>query len=189
MAYIDRGFVRKYTNSDEAFPVNMNLNSKLFMNFDPRSCLLFRAEGEGDPSMFILPSLLSVIELIRIRWHSTIIINGILDLMTEKIEEFADFPMKILNEVINNRTKLVNMLEDPMAYSWGGGSLNVLYNVAIKQLWIERLEKKSIEKISLIDKIYIDSLRKSEWLRHARLKNMLKNVDVKRVKHDNIRRI
>lgn len=176
VASMDPSFANEFMKmSDDGLPVNMNLNSRLFMAFHPRSCLVFRATGESDPGRFLIPSLLDVMDLVRTRWHMSVVINALLDILIRSVRENVYASKADLSDLIDQRLRLGSLLEDPITYRWGGGSLKVVYEEAMRQLRIIALEEAGLRKMNLAHTLFSDRLLREEMVRFENLQSARKS--------------
>lgn len=138
---------------------NLNLNSMLYFSLHFRSALIIRngaASKNDDPGPLVIPGILSMIDSIRSRWYSLLILNGLLDVLLRELRKNKGYSLKLTKDILRRRMKLGDVLEDPLLYQWGGGSAPEAYAVARRTFSIERLEKAALQKFTLLDRTMED---------------------------------
>jgi hypothetical protein len=148
--------------SDLDFPSNLNLNSRLFCSVHCRSALVVRDASlpkTHDPGFFIVPGLLSMIDLVRGRRHAMLVINGLLDGLIRDLKSELGYSREMVISILRWRIKLADVLEDPLLYHWGGGSMPEAYEVARRGFALERLQNLALQKFSVLDRLLSDILR------------------------------
>ncbi|MDI6734707.1 MAG: hypothetical protein QME42_00690 [bacterium] len=158
---INEKFLKEYLSP----LVNLSIDSKSFLTLYNRSCLyMYRCakETEREYSYRLLEPLIETIELLRMRWHSYIIINAILDNEINKMyglietKKKSDKFQQIFSDIIKWKKILSTSLEDPITFRRAGGTLNELYEKGMEEFRIKELQDIILSKMTILDRLYND---------------------------------
>jgi|GEM_PF-5046651 len=133
---------------------NFAWDSRIFIGFQRRSCLLMCPSFEHKPAQFLLPSLVDMMEMLRTRWHGAIVINALLDRDMKLIKGYksrANF--MALQRFVRRRRQFALLLRDPIPYAFEGASITEISEVAQKKLWIKELLEKTAMKLDTVAKL------------------------------------
>ena len=105
-------------------------------------------------------SLLNTLEIIRTRWHMSILINAQLDLDLENfLTEASSKNFEILVNLNKRRKRFASFLHDPLPYSFEGGSVSEIARIAAEEMQLAELRNMTIEKFATLDKLHADQMK------------------------------
>lgn len=122
---------------------------------------LFACNSKDDvPAVLIKNSLLDTLEIIRTRWHMSILINAQLDLDLENFRAVAsEMNLEILKNLNRLRKRFASYLHDPLPYSFEGGSVSEIADVASRGMQLAELRNMTIDKFATLDKLHADQMK------------------------------
>ncbi len=111
---------------------------------------------------FVSDSILDLFEVIRMRWHFSVVLNELLDI---EIDKLSDIPAarnkEFAKNILSLRKKYAYFLSDPLTYSYGGTLVNDLLESAKDSFQIDYLNKLIETKFTVIDDVINDLMRTS----------------------------
>lgn len=103
---------------------------------------------------------LDILEIIRTRWHMSILINALLDQDMEMIKtDPSSENLNVLETIIKRRKQFASFLHDPLPNSFEGGSITEICKVADREMWLSKLREITFNKFEVLDKLYEDQMR------------------------------
>ncbi|ODS32630.1 MAG: hypothetical protein SCARUB_02231 [Candidatus Scalindua rubra] len=98
-------------------------------------------------------------ELIRSRWHISIAINALLDKDIEILKnEPSQDNLKFLLNLIKRRKLFALFLSDPIPYSFEGGTIGDINEVARNEFFLDHLKEMTYKKFEVVDRLYKDQM-------------------------------
>lgn len=146
---------------DGLFLRNFSWDSRSMMCFCRTSSLFACLDNKDQvPAVLIRNSLLDTLEMVRARWHMSILLNAQLD---GDLEDFLKYQagntLPVLRRLIRRRRQFAGFLHDPLPYSFEGGSVSMLADVAAKELQLEELRRMTFEKLETLDQLHSDQMK------------------------------
>lgn len=138
---------------------NYAWNDKLYIGFHPRSAILICNDQEIRPSSFMIPSLIDLCEVIRIAWHTGIVLNASLDRIICSIQVKEAIPLDVLQQIIELRKLWALHLNDPSVYRFDGGSVTAVARVARDTMQLNHFEHLTSRKFEVLDSLCTDQMR------------------------------
>ncbi len=142
---------------------NFAWDSRLFISCDRQTVLIAKCRNSSPPQPFIEYSLLDALEILRTRWHMSIVINALLDAdLDRKKKDDSDANISSLEKLIARRKQFARFLNDPIPYRFIGGSVTDIVEHLEKQLWLERLRMMVFRKFEVLTSLSEDRLEYSQ---------------------------
>lgn len=146
------------SNKERDSLTNLCLDRRLFFTISKRGCIAISTSLDGMPSFFVTPSLLNLLEILRIRWHMSVVVNSRLD---EAIKTLSVVPNRdsqgstsdLLNDLYKWRCLFAAFLRDPVVFLFDGGSVTDLARVAEREFGLISLRENTYRKFSLLDQL------------------------------------
>lgn len=146
--------------SDTKTIQNYAWDDRVLMWFSKTSSLFACTDKEKVPAVLIKNSLLNTLEIIRTRWHMSILINAQLDLDLENfLTEASSKNLEILVNLTKRRKRFASFLHDPLPYSFEGGSVSEIARIAVEEMQLAELRNMTIEKFATLDKLHADQMK------------------------------
>ena len=138
---------------------NYAWDSRVMMCFTGVSTLFACPDKNSQPESFLVRSLLDTVEIIRTRWHMSILLNAVLDQDMESIRDTASSDnLDSLDQLIQRRRQFAYFLDDPLPYNFEGGSVTRIVDAAETEMGLERLKESTRRKLEVLDKLYSDQM-------------------------------
>ena len=150
--------------------VNLCLDRRLFFSFSRRAAVALTPNLNDIPSYFVVPSLLNLCEILRVRWYMGSIVSAELDKAIAKIG--SSIPgdngnlldvRQIIEEMFKWRTLAGAFLRDPIPFLFDGGSVSEIADLADRLLWLDHLRVEVTRKFDFLDKLVADYLNLERW--------------------------
>jgi len=145
--------------------VNLCLDRRLFFSFSRRAAVALTPRLDEIPSYFVVPSLLNLCEILRIRWYMGSIVSAELDNAIAKIGSSTPGsggkPLdvkQVIEEMFKWRTLAGAFLRDPIPFLFDGGSVSEIADLADRLLWLDHLRVEVTRKFDFLDKLVADYL-------------------------------
>lgn len=152
--------IPEYLKNAHGYLKNFSWDYRIFLSCDRHSTILVEYTKDKPKNNFIQKSLLDALEVLRCRWHFSIVLNALLDDEIDKLEIVpSQENIIVLRNLIIRRKQLINFLHDPLLYRFIGGSVTDLIEYIEKQMWLPRLKEMLIQKFNTIDRLYEDQMR------------------------------
>lgn len=184
---VPNGFANtKFLDSYMTHKANILPDSRAFLTLYPRSCLFVYADREEHPGKETLIGIVDTVELLKMRGHSLIITNLLLDRNIDNLrKEFQTHAAgrssrsgalltKMLSNIAQLRIDIAGMLEDPIAYRRATGHLSELYELGIERFRINELQNLVFLKLAQVDRLYENT---SELSRRSELESLERDWD------------
>jgi hypothetical protein len=143
---------------------NLCLDRRLFFTTSRRGCIALTPDLVGLPSYFVIPSLLNLVELLRVRWHLSSIVSTRLDRAIAQLSLGSDErPEEILRSLFRWRAMFGSFLRDPIPILFDGGSVTDVAEVAEKQHWLPQLLVETERKLDCLERLLRDKLNVRRW--------------------------
>jgi hypothetical protein len=148
---------------------SVNVDARLFVNISRRSILCICRDVGRDPARYFVPGLLDICEMMRVRWHSLIMMNKVLDEAIRSLRKKTSGVQQMnseeqLSAMMHLRDWLATSLEEPAIYVIAGDALSKIYEDLRVTFRIADLREMAAGKIEALDKMYQDYLQR-EWVR------------------------
>jgi hypothetical protein len=150
--------------------VNLCLDRRLFFSFSRRAALALTPSLADVPSYFVVPSLLNLCEILRVRWYMGSIVSAELDKAIAKIGGSTPGnggkPLdvrQVIEEMFKWRTLGGAFLRDPIPFLFDGGSVSEIADLADRLLWLDHLRVEVTRKFDFLDKLVADYLNLERW--------------------------
>ncbi len=158
---------------------NFAWDNRVLMCFSQTSSLLGCLEKNETPALVIRRSMLDIIEILRTRWHMSVLINAQLDqdLESFRLERSGD-NIDVLGRLIKRRRRFASFLHDPLPYSFEGGSVSRLSAVATEEMALPSLRQMTFEKLNTLDRLHADQMK------YLKLKDFDSYIDSMRSKKE-----
>lgn len=196
ISFANKKFLDTYMNPE----ANILTDSRAFLTLYPRSCLFVSGDRKEHPGEETIIGVIDTVELLRMRWHSLIITNVLLDRsinnllkefkthLTGRSDRHRASLTSMFSDIVQLRIDIAEMLQDPIAYRRAAGHLSELYELGIERFRINELQNLVLAKLTQVDRIYenivelgrrseLESLDK-EW---AEIRKMQKDLESKQV--------
>ena len=134
---------------------NYSHHKDLFYTIDKRGAIAITHDFESNPSFFVLPTFMNLVEILRSRWHIGSIVNLKLDELFEELSENSDLS-KIQNEIFKCRKLYGLFLKDPAPYLFDGGAITEIAITGDEIFWLSKLSTEMDNKLKTIDKLIDD---------------------------------
>jgi hypothetical protein len=145
---------------DGPYIQNYAWDSRTLMWFSKTSSLFACCDKSIIPAIVIKNSLLDVLEILRTRWHMSILINAQLDLDLENFcPQASSKNLEILEKLNKRRRRFASYLHDPLPYIFEGGSVSEIASVAAEEMQLNELRHMTIEKFATLDKLHADQMK------------------------------
>jgi len=133
---------------------------RTMMMCSSRFSTLFACRDKSrNPALLVKHSLLDTAEILRTRWHMSVLLNALLDLDMEMIRATpSSHNTNALRAIIERRRQFAYFLNDPLHYNFEGGSVARLIEVAQQGLWLETLRDTTFKKLQILDQLYKDQM-------------------------------
>jgi len=142
---------------------NRNLDARLHVTMSNRSVLCICRDQHVIPADYFLPDLLDNCELLRARWHRLTLMNRCLDRVLSNLNDENSTAEQKMRRVVNARTWLARLLEDPELYRVAGDALADI-SLRLKDVFREAaLRRLLLEKADLIERIRA-GISELDWL-------------------------
>jgi len=135
---------------------NYSHHSDLFYTIGKRAAIAITPNINSNPSYYVCPTLLNLIEILRSRWHLGSIVNLKLDDLLEIISNPNINLDKMQDEVFNCRLLFGLFLKDPSPYLFDGGAITEIAEAGESIFWIKRLSVEMEKKLTVIDRLLDD---------------------------------
>ena len=146
-----RGFLKNYA-----------WDSNILICLSRVSSLFVCANKSKNPEKFIRKTLLDSLEILRARWHMSIVLNALLDQDIGTIKEKGSSDnFKVLEKLIKRRKQFAYFLDDPLPYHYEGSSVTQIVDDADEKLWLSKLREMTFEKLEVLDKYYLNLVERS----------------------------
>jgi hypothetical protein len=130
------------------------------MWFSKTSSLFACSDKKRLPAGLIKNSFLDTLEIIRTRWHMSILINAQFDQALENIRLHASTDnLYVLEKLVHLRKRFASFLHDPLPYSFEGGSVSSIAEFAEEAMQIPKLKDMTIEKFTTLDRLHADLMK------------------------------
>jgi hypothetical protein len=144
---------------------NLCLDERLFFTLSTRGAIAITPKLQGLPSCFVVPSLLNLCEILRMRWHISVLVNNLLDQEIDRLagppeEALAVNTTRLLETVYTWRILWASFLRDPVPYLFDGGSVMEVADVAERALRLERLRSDACQKFEILDLLVRDLMER-----------------------------
>lgn len=157
---------------------NYAWDARNLMWFSKTSSLFACTDKERIPAVLIKNSLLDTLEIIRTRWHMSILINAQLDLDLENFRpEASEKNLEILENLNKRRKRFASYLHDPLPYNFEGGSVSEISRVASEGMQLAELRNMTIDKFETLDKLHSDLMKLIELRRINSLLSKAKEAE------------
>jgi hypothetical protein len=140
---------------------NFSWDSRSLMCFC-RTSSLFACLDDKDqvPAALIRNSLLDTLEIVRARWHMSILLNAQLDGDLEDFRKYEEGDtLFVLHQLVKRRRQFAVFLHDPLPYSFEGGSVSMVADLAAKELQLPELRRMTFEKLATLDQLHSDQMK------------------------------
>jgi hypothetical protein len=139
---------------------NYAWDDHVLMWFSKTSSLFACSDKKRVPAVLIKNSFLDTLEIIRTRWHMSILINAQLDQDLEHFSAVASTDnLDVLDTLNKRRKRFASFLHDPLPYSFEGGSVSNIAKVAAEAMQLSELKNMTIEKFETLDKLHEDQMK------------------------------
>lgn len=139
---------------------NYSWDSRILICFSRVSSLFACMNKSVEPERLLRNSLLDTVEILRSRWHMSILLNALLDQDMEYIKDYAsEENLKALQRLIKRRKQFAYFLDDPLPYIFEGGSIIRIVDVAESEMWLEKLQELLFKKLAILDRLYEDQMK------------------------------
>lgn len=163
---------------------NYAWDSRILMCFSRVSSLFACENKNQSPASFIKNSLLDSLEILRTRWHMSILINALLDQDMAMIQDKASSDNEeALKIIIKRRKQFAHFLDDPLPYNFEGSSVTQIIAEAEEEMWLSKLRTMTASKLELLEKLYQDYEKSIQYQFDEELEK-----EVKRSLKENIER-
>jgi hypothetical protein len=136
---------------------NYSHHSDLFYTIGKRGAIALSPDFASNPSYFVLPTFLNLVEILRSRWHLGSIVNLKLDELLEKISHTKNID-ELQDKIFRCKVLYGLFLKNPAPYLFDGGAITDIAEAGEEIFWLERLsiemEKKFLVMDKLVDDIY-----------------------------------
>lgn len=138
---------------------NLAWDSRLHLSCDHLTVLLAKHENAKPQHGFIEYSLLDALEILRTRWHMSIVMNALLDqdIDREKSDD-SKRNLNALRDLIRRRQQFGKLLHDPLAYRFVGGAVTDVVEQLEAGLSLDKLQRSTRQKFETLDKVLQDRL-------------------------------
>lgn len=132
-----------------------------FIAAHPRATLFFFENTESESlkeiPCFIQKSLLDLFELVRSRWHFSVVINELLDIEIENLRSLkVARNQEFIFSILEKRKLFASYLSDPLTYSFGGGLVFDLQDNAKDFFQLDYLKEMIESKFDVLDQLIND---------------------------------
>jgi hypothetical protein len=134
---------------------NYSHHSDLFYTMGRRGAVAASPAFNSNPSYFVLPTLVNLIEILRSRWHLGSIVNLKLDDLLERISHVPNIA-DLEDQVFQCKILFGLFLKNPTPYLFDGGAITEIAEAGEKTFWIERLRVEMASKFWIMDKLVND---------------------------------
>lgn len=134
---------------------NYSHHKDLYYSIDKRGAFAVTPSFENNPSYFVLPSLMNLVEILRSRWHLGSIVNLRLDELFEQISEDCDLEY-VQNEIYKCRRLYGMFLKDPAPYLFDSGAITEIAETGDSIFWLVKLASQMKDKLNIIDDLLGD---------------------------------
>lgn len=134
---------------------NYSHHSDLFYTIGKRGAIAISPDFESNPSYFVLPTLINLVEILRSRWHLGSIVNLKLDDLLEVISQTNDLN-EFQDKVFSCKVLYGLFLKDPTPYLFDGGAITEIAEAGEEIFWLRRLSSEMEKKLSIIDALLDD---------------------------------
>jgi hypothetical protein len=145
---------------------NLNLDARLHVAACNRSILCIHncKDNVEQPHKYFIPDLLELCGMLRAKWHTLTILNKYFDkILGELLESNRLPPERIVYKIINMRTWLARLFEDPELYRISGDALSNI-SIRLKRIFCEKLLRRNLlDKSELIERIQ-SGIVKLSWI-------------------------
>lgn len=139
---------------------NYAWDERVLMCFAKTSSLLVTYDKKKIPTSLIQNSLLHILEIIRTRWHMSLLINAQLDQVLECFRATASGEnLNVLERLTELRKRFAAFLNDPLPYAFEGGSASKIAEVAATEMQLANLRTMTIEKLATLDQLHVDQMK------------------------------
>jgi hypothetical protein len=139
---------------------NYSWDSRILTCFSRVSALFACMDKSVEPERLLRYSLLDTIEILRSRWHMSILLNALLDQDMEYIKDYAsEENLEALERLIKRRRQFAYFLDDPLPYIFEGGSITRIVDVAESEMWLAKLQELLFKKLAILDRLYEDQMK------------------------------
>ena len=158
-SHIDHVIIPERLRTNSGGLRNCAWDSRLFIACDRLTVLLAKYKGAGPQHGFIERSLLDALEVLRTRWHMSIVMNALLDqdIDREKSSE-SKRNLDALRDLIRRRQQFGKFLHDPLSYRFVGGSVTDVVERLEAELSLDKLQRATCRKFEALDKVLQDRL-------------------------------
>jgi len=138
---------------------NYSWDSRILTCFSRVSALFACMDKIVEPEQLLRNSLLDTVEILRSRWHMSILLNALLDQDMEYIKGYASSDnLEALERLIRRRKQFAYFLDDPLTYNFEGGSITRIIDVAESEMWLAKLQELTFKKLTILDRLYEDQM-------------------------------
>lgn len=160
-----------YSNSSiEKHFTNFSWFEHIYVASHSRSTIIFYENIENHGSekaineipIFVCESVIDLFEIVRSRWHFSVILNELLDKNINHLNHASNEKEDNFSfSLFNNRKLYASFLSDPLTYSFEGGLVYDLMESAKKSFQLDYLKNSVETKLNVIDRLITDFLRLS----------------------------
>ncbi len=151
--------------------VNLCLDRRLFFAFSRRGAIALTANLKDIPSYFVIPSLLNLCEILRVRWYMGSVVSAGLDMAIAKVGSSSPEAnsaasldtRETVKEMFKWRTMAGAFLRDPVPFLFDGGSVSEIAEMADRLLWLDHLRVEVTRKFDFLDNLVSDYLNLQRW--------------------------
>ncbi len=151
---------------------NFSWHRDMFVALHSRAALVFsrtpteeRSGGRGeldstvqDVARFVSESTLDLLEMVRSRWHLSVMLNELLDLDLELLDsDRLGGGLDFLERSFGRKKQYATFLSDPLHYTYEGGLLVELLDHARTRFHLDPLAKVLSEKFEVVSALFEDS--------------------------------
>ncbi|MCK9400532.1 MAG: hypothetical protein M0Q51_11135 [Bacteroidales bacterium] len=134
---------------------NYSHHRNLFYTIGKRSALAITPNLNNDPSYYVIPTLLNLVEILRSRWHLGSIVNLKLD-DTFGTVAHADNIEDVQDELFVCRVLYGLFLQDPSPYLFDGGAITEIAEIGEELFWLKKFSYEIDKKFNALDKLVQD---------------------------------
>lgn len=141
---------------------NYSHHCDLFYTIGKRGAVAISPDFTSNPSYYVLPTFLNLIEILRSRWHIGSIVNLKLDELLESISHTNE--MDVLQEKVFRCKVLYGLfLKNPTPYLFDGGAITDIAEVGESIFWLDKLSSEMEKKFYIIDNLVNDIYSRKKY--------------------------
>lgn len=134
---------------------NYSHHSDLFYTIGKRGAVAISPDFGSNPSYFVLPTFLNLVEILRSRWHIGSIVNLKLDELLETISHVKNID-ELQDKIFRCKMLYGLFLKNPAPYLFDGGAITDIAEAGESIFWLDRLSSEMEKKFYIIDNLIRD---------------------------------